>query len=189
MMIRHHTQNTLMPPGMFLCSRKKLQKKNSVHIISQIFQPMWMKIGMLPQPVGLSKLMSNLFHMTNIKEKRTLLMWVLIHMIMSNIWIYVMNHVCRAGQQSSCMAKALMFDIVHIFRPNLFIPVMLIGTIDFYYFIPLTDLDLAWVSQDQCKAKPLGFIFSYTFQLIRMKFIIVLKQFKLNILILLLSEM
>ena len=31
------------------------------------------------------------------------------------------------------------------------------------------------------KVKPLGFIFSHTFQLIRMKFSIVLKHFKLNI--------
>ena len=38
---------------------------------------------------------------------------------------------------------------------------------------------LAGVSQDQHKVKPVGFIFSHTFQLIRMNFDLVLKKFKL----------
>ena len=57
---------------------------------------------------------------------------------------------------------------------TLFLLVMLIGTIEFYYFIPLLH-----------KAKPVVFIFSHTFQLISMKFDWLLKQFKMNILILL----
>ena len=47
-----------------------------------------------------------------------------------------------------------------------------------------TDLDLGWWLQGQGKAKPLGF----TFLLIRIKFGVVLKKFKLNILTLFLSE-
>ena len=63
---------------------------------------------------------------------------------------------------------------------------MQIGTIDFYHFYTtLTDFDLAWGSQGRRKAKYFGLIFSHTFQLIRMKFDIVLKQFKLNMLVLL----
>ena len=50
-----------------------------------------------------------------------------------------------------------------------------------------TDLDLACGSQGQCKGKPLGFI-SRTFYLIRIKFDVVMKQFKLNILSLHLSK-
>ena len=47
-----------------------------------------------------------------------------------------------------------------------------------YHFI---DLDLVWGSQGLCKAKPIGFIFSHTFDLIRMKSDVLMKQFKLNI--------
>ena len=46
-------------------------------------------------------------------------------------------------------------------------------------------LDFVWGSQGQSKAKPLGFTFSHFFQLIRMKFDMVLQQFKFNFLILL----
>ena len=44
------------------------------------------------------------------------------------------------------------------------------------------DLDLAWGSQGQRKAKPIGFTFSHSLHLIKMKFDGVMKQFKLNIL-------
>ena len=44
-----------------------------------------------------------------------------------------------------------------------------------------SDLVLVWESQDQCKAKPTGFNFLHTFHLIRMKFDVVMKHFKLNI--------
>ena len=54
-----------------------------------------------------------------------------------------------------------------------------------YHFI---DLDHAGGLQSQHKVKPLGFIFSHTFQMIRIKFDKVLKQFQLSILILHLSE-
>ena len=46
----------------------------------------------------------------------------------------------------------------------------------------------SWKSWSQCKAKPVGFIFSHTFQLIWLKFYIRLEQFKLNILMWFLSE-
>ena len=42
--------------------------------------------------------------------------------------------------------------------------------------------------QGQRKAKPLGFIFSNSFLTVKVKFEMVLKQFKLNIMILFLSE-
>ena len=57
----------------------------------------------------------------------------------------------------SCFANTFMLGITHFF-----ILAMLIGT-------TFTELDRAWGSQGQHKAKPLGFIFSHTFQLIRMK--------------------
>ena len=55
---------------------------------------------------------------------------------------------------------------------------MLIGTIDFYHFVPLSltvTLDEGHDSQGQCKAQPVGFFFLHTFQFMRMKFGIVLK--------------
>ena len=76
-----------------------------------------------------------------------------------------MSCACLAGWQPpgqlSCLAKAL--DITR--KP-------------FYTF---TDLDLGLGSQGQHKVGPLGLIFLYTFQLIRMEFDMVLKQFKLII--------
>ena len=48
--------------------------------------------------------------------------------------------------------------------------------------ITFTDLDIAWGSLGQLKAKPIGLVFSHTSQLIRMKFDAVMKQFRLNVL-------
>ena len=62
---------------------------------------------------------------------------------------------------------------------------MLIGAVDFTMF---SNLDLGWESQDQHKADPVGFIFWHTFQLKGMKFSVVVKQFKLEIVRLLLGE-
>ena len=45
------------------------------------------------------------------------------------------------------------------------------------------DLDVTWGSQGQRKAKPISFIFSHTFQLIRMKFDKVLEHLEVDILI------
>ena len=73
-----------------------------------------------------------------------------------------------------------------IFKPNLFIPVILTGSIDLYhYYAALSGCGLSWESIGQYKAKPMGFIFSLTFQLIRMELDSVMKQFKLNMLMLL----
>ena len=71
--------------------------------------------------------------------------------------------------------------------PNLFIPDMLIGT-STIQFGTFTDLDLAWWSHGQRKAKHFGFIFSHTFHVNKMKFNMVLKQCKLNIPILFLRK-
>ena len=49
-------------------------------------------------------------------------------------------------------------------------------------------LTLAGVTMSELKTKPVVFIFSHPFQLINMTLDLMLKQFKLNILILLLSE-
>ena len=51
------------------------------------------------------------------------------------------------------------------------------------FYTTFTDLDLGSGSQGQCKAKPVGFIFSHIFQLIRMKYDMVLKQFHLILLL------
>ena len=72
------------------------------------------------------------------------------------------------------------------FQQNIFIFVMLIGTIDFYHFMPLS-VTLTGGHKVSAKQNILA-SFSSTLQLIRVKFDIVLKQFKLNNLILLFSE-
>ena len=70
-----------------------------------------------------------------------------------------------------CLAVLLgrNFNIGHYmqsFQPNFVMPAMPIGTIDFYHFTPLS---LVLGSQGQCIKKPVGFIFSRAFQLIRLK--------------------
>ena len=76
-------------------------------------------------------------------------------------------------------------QIVH---PNLFISDMLLDTIDACQLFGFTDFDLAWGSQGQCKANPIGLIFLHSFHLIRMKCDVVMKQLKLNTLRLLLNK-
>ena len=100
-----------------------------------------------------------------------------------------------------CIAKTLTLDIARtlcnqfVFLPAILI--LVIGTMDFYYHCidppthpPLSvTLTLAWGCKvSACKAKPVGFNLSHTFQLTRMKFDLILMQFKLRILILVLNE-
>ena len=80
---------------------------------------------------------------------------------------------------TSAMAKALMLDITPKFA------IKFSHTCHAYrhrctIYTTLSDLDVCWGSQGQRKAKPLCFIFL----LIRIKSDVVLKQFKLNFLIL-----
>ena len=94
------------------------------------------------------------------------------------------------GWLAGCLAwqKVSIGHYTQTILPNVFIPAMLIGTIDFYHFMPFTlTLTLPW-GQAQHEAKSIGFIFSHTFHLIRMKFDVVLKQFKMNFMSLLLSN-
>ena len=63
-------------------------------------------------------------------------------------------------------------------EPNFIIPAMFIGTIDFYHFIPFS-LTLTLSGYDRVCAKKtpaIGFIFSHTFHLIRMKYDLVMKH-------------
>ena len=84
-----------------------------------------------------------------------------------------------AGRLAGC----LMLDITHkMFNQILLIPTMVIGILPFY-----TDLYYTWGSR-QSKAKPIAFIFLHTFHLIRMKFDVLMKQYKLNIIRLLLNK-
>ena len=83
------------------------------------------------------------------------------------------------------------FNVGHYmqtFLPVFVIPAMHKGTVDFNQFIPLSLTLAGWGSQGQCKSKHLCFIFSHTLQQIGIKCDVVLKQFKLNIVVLFLSE-
>ena len=81
----------------------------------------------------------------------------------------------------SCVANTLTLDITRILFNQFFVPAMLIGTMRFYYFIQFfTDFDLVWGHNVSVQQNL--FIFSHTFHLISMKFDVVMKQFKLNIL-------
>ena len=110
---------------------------------------------------------------------------IILSIDMRIIWIYVVSHLCPPGRPSFVTKTAMsdisrkLFNQMFSYVPCLQVP--LISTI-------FTDVDLVWGSQGQSKAKPVGFNFSYTFHLIRMKFDVVMKQFKLNIMILLLNK-
>ena len=110
---------------------------------------------------------------------------------MSITWMYVISHVCQASRLAVHLARQktpIIVHYTHSFQPNSFIPAMLICRIDFYHFIPLS-LTLTFPGRHKGhNAKPIGFIFLHTFQLIRIIFDMVLKLFKLNILILFSSE-
>ena len=101
-----------------------------------------------------------------------------------------MSLVRRAGRPAILRGKN--FNIGHYMQtvpPNVFIPAMLIGTTDFYHFIPLSlSLTLPGGHSISTKQKPIGFIFLNTFHLIMIKFDVVTTQFKPNILRLLLIK-
>ena len=81
------------------------------------------------------------------------------------------------------------FNIRHYMQtvqPNFCISSMLIGTIDFFHLIlHSVTLAMPWGHKVSIKQN----LFSHTFHLIRMKFDVVMKHFKLNILRLLLTKM
>ena len=85
---------------------------------------------------------------------------------MSILWICVLSRV------------RVFFHTCHAYRRHLPQP----------FYTTFTDLDLAYGSQGQPEVKLIGFIFSHDFHLIGMKLDMVMKQFKLNILRLLLSK-
>ena len=71
-------------------------------------------------------------------------------------------------------------------QPNICIPAVLVGTYDLNSDTQLSVTStVAGGHRGQRNAKLAGFIFSHTFQLLRMKFYVTVKEFELNILILL----
>ena len=83
------------------------------------------------------------------------------------------NQLCSTGQLAGWLVwqKLKCWTFCSDFSAVSFIPVILIGTTDFLPFqTTYSDLDLGRVSQGWCKAKPVGFIFSRTFQAMKMKF-------------------
>ena len=99
--------------------------------------------------------------------------------------------VCQAGWQARLVilcGKTFSIEQYMQTFPTIFIPARLVGTIDLYHLIPLTmTVNLAGVTRsEQSLLAPIHFW--HTFQVVRMKFGMVLKQFKLNILMLFLSE-
>ena len=102
----------------------------------------------------------------------------LIHM--SNIRIYVFSCVW--------LATCKTLNIGHYaqtFQSDVFIPAMLADTINFSLFTPHS---VTFTMAGGHKAKPVGFRSLPTFQLSRMKFSMVLQNFRLNILKFVLRE-
>ena len=87
---------------------------------------------------------------------------------MSNIWIPAISRVHPpfvrpSGQPSvrpSCVEKPFTLDITNnIFNPFLFMPTMIIGTIDFYHFTPFSAASTSDGGQKVSGNNPVGFIF------------------------------
>ena len=96
------------------------------------------------------------------------------------------NQSCSCGQPAVYLAWQKLGHCAQTFQPNFFHTCY---AYRFYHSILLSlTLTLAGGHRTSNKSKLLGFIFSHTFQLISIKFCMVLKQCKSNMLILLLSE-
>ena len=84
------------------------------------------------------------------------------------------------------------FNVGHhlqTFQPDLFLPFMLTGIIDVYHHMPLlVTLTLTGSGVTRSMQSKTCCHSSHTFEFIRLKFQTMLKRFKLNILMLLLSE-
>ena len=100
-------------------------------------------------------------------------------------WIHAMSRVRPAA---SLAWQKLQRRQLHTHLLRFSIAVMLIGTIDCYHFIPLSMTMTLAGDHKSAQSKTLAFIFSNTFQAIKMKFYLEVKQFKLNILTVLLSQ-
>ena len=74
--------------------------------------------------------------MTGNKQYFVLSQQRLIHM--SSIWFYVISCVCLSGKPSHMTENFNIGYYTHTVRPHLFIPVMLMGTIDFYCFTQIS---------------------------------------------------
>ena len=98
---------------------------------------------------------------------------------MSIIVMDLCNESC-SSVLPSCVAKTLTLDITR----KLFNQIFYTCHADMHYYSYTTFIDIALTrgSQGQHKAKHICFIFSHSFDLVRIKFDVTIKQFKLNIL-------
>ena len=96
----------------------------------------------------------------------------------------------QPGRQPAVLCKNIKFRYyAQTFLTKFVIHAMLIGTIDFFDVVTISvTMTFGWGSQSQCKAKPADLILLHMFQVTSRKFYVVFKQFKINILIPLLSE-
>ena len=83
----------------------------------------------------------------------------------------LLNFQSRNAKMSRTSGSTRFFHTCHVYCYRGLLPV----------YTTFTDLGLAWRSQGQRKAKPVVFIFLCTSWLIRIKFDMVVKQFKVNI--------
>ena len=100
---------------------------------------------------------------------------------MSNMWILVISPGCIVWQRLQCWTSCANFS------NKLFLPAMLIDTIHFYHFIPIS-VTCTLAGDHKVSAKQTLWATLHTFEVIRMKCNVVIKQFKLNILTVPFSE-
>ena len=106
----------------------------------------------------------------------------------NSTWIFI-SCVCLAGWLARCPPFHLAWTLHANFSTK---ALHTCHTYSHLWLLPFcatfSHTELGWELQGLNVAKPVHFTFSHTFKLIRMQYNIALKQFKLNILILILSE-
>ena len=97
---------------------------------------------------------------------------------MNNIWISLVSYVCLPAYWLDCGRNFNVGAPGANFSPKFFDACYAYGH-HLNSTMHFNDLDLGWGPQGHCKARSTGFIFLPSFKLIRMRFDVVLKQFKL----------
>ena len=109
-----------------------------------------------------------------------LLFLFLIHV--SSTWIHMINHVGPAGRLSVFRGKTWnVGNCAQSFHHNGHTCHACWHSCLLALYSTFIDLDLGWGLQCQRQSKPICFSVSHSFQLIMIKFDVVLKQFKLNV--------
>ena len=143
---------------------------------------------MLLQPLGLLNLMLNLFCRVKTQRRElsiSILSFFVLFVYSYEHHMYLCYELCLAVRPYILRGKN--FNVRHYTQAVLPNIAILKGTIDIYHFVPLS-LNLTLPGSHKVTARKTYWLHFLTFHLLRITFNEVMKQFKLNIMDLLLSK-